>query len=244
MSEFSISVHAQRLLEQLWSFTHTPFTCRLLPGQEVSPGCFVEFTDPDGVKRTGAVMQWEKKNGVLTVRGTGSHSLQSVQATAPLTLEEMEGQVLEISRTAQGLSVSHTDLLGDVGALQLSVEGISAQVTQGLTQQTTALEQTAQGLTFQVSQLESRLNQKTDREELTLVTEHFLFDADGLTIQNSATGMGIRVSEEQVAFLGGDTAIYPDAMDTTKLSIANRLNIGDFSYLPRTNGNLSFRFTG
>jgi hypothetical protein len=244
MSEFSVSVHAQRLLEQLWSFTHTPFTCRLLPGQEVSPGGFVEFTDPDGVKRIGAVMQWEKKNGVLTVRGTGSHSLGSVEAFRELTRENMEGQVLELSRTTQGLSVSHTNLLGDVGALQLSVEGISTQVTQGLSQQATALSQTAQGLHLQVSQLESRLNDKTDQTEFTQVTEHFQFDADGLTIQNSATGMGIRVSQEQVAFLGGDTAIYPDAMETTKLAVEKRLDIGNFSYLPRTNGNLSFRYTG
>ena len=204
----------------------------------------MEFTDPDGNKRTGAVMQWEKRNGVLTVRGTGSHSLQSVEAFTALDLEDLEGQVLSISRTAQGLSVAHTDLLGDVGALQLSVAGISTQVTQGLSQQSTALSQTAQGLTFQVSQLESRLNEKTDREELTRVTEHFSFDAAGMTIQNSATGMGIRVSQEQVAFLGGDTAIYPDAMQTTKLTVQNRLDIGDFSYLPRTNGNLSLRFTG
>ena len=244
MSEFSISTAAQRIFEQVRAFTHTPFTCRLLPGQEVSPGTLVEFTDPDGIKRTGAVMQWEKRNGVLTVRGTGSHSLQSVEAFTALDLEDLEGQVLSVSRTAQGLSVAHTDLLGDVGALQLSVAGISTQVTQGLSQQSTALSQTAQGLSFQVSQLESRLNEKTDREELTQVTEHFQFDADGLTIQNSATGMGIRVSQEQVAFLGGDTAIYPDAMQTTKLTVQNRLDIGDFSYLPRTNGNLSLRFTG
>ena len=90
------------------------------------------------------------------------------------------------------------------------------------------------------------LDGKTDREEFTQVTEHFRFDADGMTIQNSATGMGIRVSEEQVLFLGGEdptTAIYPDAMQTTRLSVAQRLDVGDFSFLPRTNGNLSFRYT-
>ena len=238
---------AERIFRQISTFFHSPFSCKLLPGQEVKPGVLVQFTDQDGISHTGAVMQWEKCNGVLTIRGTGSHSLQSVQAFSQLTLEELEGQVLSISRTAQGLSVSHSSLLGDVGALQLNMAGLQTQVTQGLNAQTSALNQTAQGLSLQVSQLEAVLNGKTDREEFTQVTEHFSFDAGGVTIQNSATGMGIRVSEEQVEFLGdGDptTAIYPDAMHTAKLSVENRLDIGDFSYLPRTNGNLSFRFTG
>ena len=240
---------AERLFRQFSTFSHTPFTCRLLPGQEVPPGCLVEFTDLDGVKRTGAVMGWEKHNGVLTVRGTGSYLLQSVEAFTELEKESLEGQVLSISRTTQGLAVSHRDLQGNVGALSLSLAGLSSQISQvdGLAAQTTALEQTAQGLSLQVSQLTGQLDDKTGREEFTQVTEHFGFDEEGLTIQNSATGMGIRVSEEQVAFLGGGeetTAIYPDAMETTRLTVGKRLHIGNFSLLPRTAGNLSLRYTG
>ena len=225
----------------------------MLPGQEVSPGCLVEFTDLDGVRRTGAVMGWEKKNGTLTVRGTGSYSLQSAQAFEEFTQARLEGQVLEISRTAQGLSVSHTDLLGNVGALELSLSGVQTQVTaltqtaDALTTQTSQLHQDAQGLSLQVSQLTGSLDGKTDREEFSQITEHFIFDAAGLTIQNSATGMGIRVSEEQVLFLGGadpTTVIHPDAMQTARLSVGQRLDIGDFSLLPRTAGNLSLRYTG
>lgn len=244
---------AERIFRQISTFSHTPFTCVLLPGQEVSPGVLVAFTDLDGKARVGAVMGWEKKNGVLTIRGTGSHSLQSVQAFTDVTLENLEGQLLEISRTAQGLQVANRDLLGNVGALELSVSGIATQVTaveqtaSGLAQQTTAMHQTAQGLSLSVSQIQGALAGKPDREEFTQVTEHFQFDTKGMTIQNSATGMGIQVSENQVLFLGGSdptTAIYPDAMETTKLSVGKRLDLGDFSYLPRTGGNLSFRYTG
>jgi len=244
---------AERIFQQISTFSHTPFTCRLLPGQEIPPGCLVEFSDLDGVERIGAVMQWEKENGVLTVRGTGSHSLQSVQAFAQLTREELEGQMLSISRTAQGLQVSHQDLLGNIGALELNFAGVQTQVTaveqsaSALTAQTALLQQTAQGLSLSVSQMQSVLDGKPDREEVSQVTEHFQFDADGMTIQNSATGMGIQVSENQVQFLGGadpTTVIYPDAMVTTRLTVGKRLDLGDFSLLPRTNGNLSLRYTG
>lgn len=244
---------AERIFRQFSTFSHTPFTCKLLPGQEIAPGTLVEFADPDGIRRTGVVMGWEKCNGIVTLRGTGSHSLQSLQAFSELTLEEMEGLALSISRTVQGLSVSHTDLLGNQGALELNFAGLQSQVTglthttDTLTTQTTALRQTAQGLSLAVSQLGGTLEGKTDREEFSQVTEHFLFDEDGLTIQNSATGMGIRVSEEQVQFLGDEestTHIRPDHMETARLAVGKRLDLGDFSLLPRTNGNLSLRFTG
>lgn len=244
---------AERIFRQFSTFSHTPFTCRLLPGQEVTPGCFVVFTDLDGISRVGAVMQWEKENGVLTVRGTGSHSLQSFQAFDDLTLEALEGQVLSISRTAQGLSASHTDLLGNVGALELNFAGVQSQVTalsqtaDVLTTQSAQLQQTAQGLSLSVSQMQSALDGKTDREELSQVTEHFIFDENGLTIRNSATGMDIQLSEEQVVFAGGEeraTCIRPDTMETARLTVGKRLDLGDFSLLPRTNGNLSLRYTG
>ena len=244
---------AQRLQSQLDGFTHTPFTCRLLPGQWVPPGCLVEFPDLDGVERLGAVMGWEMENGVCTIRGVGSPTLQSPQAFHRLTLQDLEGQMLSVSRTAQGLEVSHSDLRGNVAEVTLSLKGIGSRVTavestaQGIATQTSHLSQTADGLSLRVTQLTGTMDGKTDREEFSQVTEHFLFDGAGMTIQNSASGMGIRVSENQVCFLGGDdptTLVRPDNMETTRLTVGERLDLGDFSFLPRTGGNLSFRYTG
>ena len=79
------------------------------------------------------------------------------------------------------------------------------------------------------------------------ITEHFRFAEDGLTITNSGTGMGINVSEKQVAFTGGvdpTTVITPNAMETTNLQVGVRLDVGGFSLIPRTNKNLSLRWTG
>ena len=45
-------------------------------------------------------------------------------------------------------------------------------------------------------------------------------------------------------FFDDDTVIRPDAMETPRLSIEKRLDIGPFSLLPRTGGNLSLRYTG
>ena len=244
---------AQRLQEQLSGFSHTPFRCTLLPGQEVTPGALVEFTDLDGVPRIGAVMGWEKENGVLTVRGTGSYSLQSPQALSHMSIGSVENQLLTLSRTAQGILVSHTDLMGNVGTLQLGLSGVQSRVTAvedsaaSLATQTSLLTQNAGELSLAVTRLAGELEDKPGLAEFTQVTEHFLFDAEGMTIQNSASGMGILVSENQVAFTGGEdpaTVIRPDNMETARLTVRNRLDLGNFSFLPRTDGSLSFRFTG
>ena len=79
------------------------------------------------------------------------------------------------------------------------------------------------------------------------ITEHFRFAEDGLTITNSGTGMGIGVSEERVIFTGGNdptTVIRPNDMETTNLEVKIRLDLGGFAWIPRTNNNLSLRWTG
>ena len=68
-----------------------------------------------------------------------------------------------------------------------------------------------------------------------------------LTLPILQGGMGIGVSEKQVAFTGGEnpsTVIRPNSMNTTNLTVKESLTLGDFAFIPRTNGNLSFRYTG
>ena len=55
--------------------------------------------------------------------------------------------------------------------------------------------------------------------------------------------MSIRVSQEAISFTG-TTEITPDAMNTTNLNVRQSLALGNFLFIPRTNGNLSFRWIG
>ena len=65
-----------------------------------------------------------------------------------------------------------------------------------------------------------------------------------MTITDSRSGMGITVSEDAVAFVGGaaTTRMDPTGMTTTDLRVENRLELGNFTFLPRTTGNLSLRW--
>ena len=102
------------------------------------------------------------------------------------------------------------------------------------------------GLSLSITELRSQAETKADKAQVTELTEHFLFGANGMTISNSATGMGININERQVVFLGGNdptTVITPNAMQTTSLDVETRLDVGGFSLIPRTNRNLSLRYT-
>ena len=115
-----------------------------------------------------------------------------------------------------------------------------------LKSQLTVLEQRSDGLSLSVSELRRQTDTKAEQSQLTELTEHFRFGADGLTITNTATGMGISLSERQVVFTGGNdptTVITPNAMQTTNLHIETRLDVGGFSLIPRSNQNLSLRYT-
>ena len=245
---------AKRLYEQLKDYRCTPFSCTLLPGSHIRPGDTVSFTDAAGNPHTAPVMQLTLKNGLRSIQATASSSLQSTEAFNRLQLRSLPGRVLTVERTTQGLKTENTDLRGNAAALSLALEGITARVSSAeekagdyaLTSQITTLEQKADGLSFSVTELRRQTDAKADRSQVAELTEHFLFGADGLTISNTATGMGIHISERQVDFTGGDsptTVITPSALQTTGLQVLTRLDIGNFSLLPRTNRNLSLRCT-
>lgn len=245
---------AKRLYEQLSTYRCTPFSCTLLPGSTVLPGDTVRFTDASGNAHTAPVMKLTLRNGQRSIQATASSTLQSTEAFNRLQLQSLPGRVLTVERTADGLKAENTDLKGSTSALALTVEGISARVTAAeektgdyaLKTQLSVLEQRADGLSLSVTELRQHTDSKADKSQLTELTEHFLFGADGLTISNTATGMGIGISEQRVEFTGGSaptTVITPNAMQTTNLHIDTRLDLGNFSLLPRTNQNLSLRYT-
>jgi len=245
---------ARRLYEQLKDYRCTPFSCSLLPGSTIAAGDTVCFTDAGGNTHTVPVMKLTLKNGLRTIQATASASLQSTEAFNRLEMQSLPGRVLLVERTAEGLKAENTDLKGNAAALALTVDGITGRVTSAeekaeqyaLKSQLSVLEQDAYGLSLSVTELRRQIDDKADQSQLTELTEHFLFGADGMTITNSATGMGISVSEQRVSFTGGEsptTVITPNAMQTTNLRVDTRLDLGNFSFLPRSNQNLSLRYT-
>ena len=242
------------IYEQLKDFSYTPFRCALFTRV---PALGSLVTLPDG--SLGPVMERTLRDGIWTVSGQGSQSFQSTEAYNNLSAGALNGRMLTVERSVAGLKVAHKDAQGNMASLELDMTGLTSRVSaverkaqshaeaSSLTAWNSQLTQRADSLEFSVTQLRTDLGSKADKSQVEPITERFRFDSDGLTISNSATGMGIGVSEQRIVFTGGSdptTVIYPNRLETTHLHIGESLRLGTFSLFPRTNGNLSLRYTG
>ena len=152
--------------------------------------------------------------------GLMAHMVKAANLVAGTIVSQDEGSTFF-------LDLDNGILRGNFSEISINNESVGASLSK--------LSLLANGLSLSVEDLRTGID------------EHFRFAEDGLTIANSGTGMGIGVSEKRVVFTGGKdptTVITPNAMETTNLTVGTRLDVGNFSLIPRTNGNLSLRYTG
>lgn len=161
-------------------------------------------------------------------------------------IDQSADQVLVHVSAVYTTKDEYSQLDVQVGRIGSTVAEVS-KTTQELKEKSTSIEQRVDSVSISVTQVSTDLSNKVDNETFQELAEVFTFNEDGMTISNTGTGMGIGVSEKRVVFTGGEnptTEIYPDRMKTTNLYVGKQLDLGDFSFIPRTNGNLSFRYTG
>lgn len=238
------------ILAQMAGLSYTP--CSLTTPTSIAPGDLFWVETERGRVRALA-MSVETTPFLCRVTCTGSPDRSDPRIVCRGDYQAMGGRVLELELSLKGVS-SRLEEYGEdrtrYSQLSQDVDEITARVgelNRDTEQKFSALALRAQGLELTVASLGTALDGKADGEQVTEMAEHFLFGESGLTISNSATGMGINVSEKQVAFTGGNdptTSITPTEMETTNLRIGCRMDVGDFVLIPRTNGNLSLRYTG
>jgi len=244
----------QTLYEKLTGFSYRPFRCVVL---DRPPAIGQILTLPDGT--LGPILERTLENSVWTIGATGNPGLQSTAAWNSLSWSDTQGRILTVEKTVEGLRVENSDNAGKLASLEMNVDGITTRVesvesasrthaeASAVTSLRSQLTQRADSLEFSVTEVRSALGDKADQSQVDQITEHFRFDMEGLTITNSGTGMGIGISEQRIVFTGGEnptTVIYPNAMETTGLTVQNTLTLGTFALIPRTSGNLSLRFVG
>ena len=156
---------------------------------------------------------------------------------------DQETKLSELSQTMDHITARVSVLQTGADTMGRSLEDLSQTADQRFAQ----LQLRSDGLAISVGAVEKGLEGKADARQVETLAEHFRFGDEGMTITDSVTGMAVRVSQEQVAFSGGTddaTRITPSGMATTDLTVGRRLDVGSFSFIPRTGGNLSLRWTG
>lgn len=254
---------ADDLHSALADLTCTP--CTLTTATALTPGRSFTLIS-DGRAHRVLAMTVERSQGRFTVTCTGSPSRTAASAVCRGDYRALSGRVLNVQLELEGVKsqlAQFGEETAQLSQLTQDVDHITARVailetgeealgqsledlSQRADQQFSQLSLRSDGLEVSVGALQSSLEDKAEAAELRELAEHFRFDADGLTISNSASGMGIGLSEQRILFTGGadpTTCITPNELQTTGLRVASRLDVGSYAWLPRTNGNLSLRWT-
>ena len=254
---------AQRL-QALLSFSYTP--CEVTTATAIEPGELFRVRTEAG-ECTCLAMTVEYSGGRYRVRCTGSPDRAAPTAVCESSVQALSGRMLNLRRELDGVvtqMVAFGETVTEVSRLSQNTDHITARVavletdTDALGKDLEALDEAtasrfaqlqlrSDGLELAVGSVREALDSKADGQTVQTLTEHFRFDEEGLTISDSATGMGIGISQERVVFTGGKdptTAITPTGMETTDLQVGNCLHLGSFAFLPRSGGNLSLRWTG
>lgn len=196
---------AQAIYERLQGVTYTPCKVSIQAQTEINAGDIVRVTDRNGVTVTMYVMTKTTSGQKDTLECTGSYSRDSSTAANEVTLKELNGKVLEISKSVDGLRIKNTATDGRIAQIELDIDTLRSTIS-GASGDYSELVQTVNGLKATISDVDGRV---------TTISQTI----DGLTITDS----------------GGTTKISGSMVETESLhvkaaNIDGALTFGDGSY--------------
>ena len=170
---------------------YTPLTVELPAEAGVcpAPGQQLAVRDAYGQQHDVCLMRRTTAGQKMTLEATGNARRDGTTAVNNRTYRDLNGKMLEIQTSVDGLSVKASELAGNYTELNLDVEGLSAR-TQNLEGDYTQLDLEVGGLSARTQNLEgdaTKLRQTVDGLDLTVVKKgqvrtQFAADADSVDI--------------------------------------------------------------
>lgn len=255
-SEDEIFHAVQAIAQKVVGLTYTPATVEFWEdGTNLKAGDVFSFQLGENEYTT--IVFSEKRAGTkVTTKSTGNSSRSAPAAVwGKSEADKVQGRVAEIKVGLEKVSteLKETTITAEkatqkVSEISQTANGINAMVNQlqnDTEKRFAQLQLRSDGMEVTVGEVEAALQEKADAEAVADIAEHFIFDENGLTISDTATGMGIQLSEEAVEFIGGSstTRITPTGLATTDAKVEKQFSVGGFTFTPRTTGNLSIRWT-
>lgn len=188
---------------------------------------------------TDTTKMWIMSIGGLGYSEDGGKSISKVAITMD---GYVNGSALAIGSVSQdsvaGLSQSLTLINGQLDA-KISKADAEAQLNSRLS----VLSDQVQ---IELSRVDNRMNDLSDSvdQQLSTYNKWFRFTADGLLIGEDGNELLLRVDNDRISFVqsGSEVAyISNQKLYITNGEFVNSLQLGKFAFLPRENGNLSFK---
>ena len=177
---------AQAIFETMQRISYTPLKASLFSdGRVFAAGDIITTTTPQGNALQTYLMTVQQQGGKISVESTGNASRDGTAAVNEQKYTNLEGKLLEIRTSVDGLNVKASDLSGKYTELSQTVDGLT--VTAGnLQDDYTQLSQTINGLELTVvKDGEVRTKFAADATSVTISSGVIGFTSNSITIDST-----------------------------------------------------------
>ena len=121
---------AQAIFEQMQGVTYTPLQVSIpLAADAPAPGEIITVTDAYGRTMQAYIMQRTISGQKVTLESTGNARRDGTSAVNNQKWQNLQGKVLEIQTSVDGLKITAADLAGGLASLELTVDGLRTEVS-------------------------------------------------------------------------------------------------------------------
>lgn len=213
---------AQSLYGLMADVTYTPCEIEIQDDGQTHAGDIVEVTDSRGNSFTAYIMEAVSSGGRLKLTCTGNASRDGTAAVNEQSYTNLQGRVLEISASVDGLKITNRDLQGSLASLELTVDGIETNVQKQIDDLTDYVDtETGQIKDEAVNEAVQQAVQQVD-ETLTFypttveMNSAIQQSASQIQLSVSQTLTGYSTTSQMQQYVNGQTSgILQDAQDYT-----------------------------
>ena len=121
---------AQAIYEMMQGVTYTPLQVAIpLDADSPAPGEIITVTDAYGRTMQAYIMQRTISGQKVTLESTGNARRDGTSAVNNQKWQNLQGKVLEIQTSVDGLKITAADLAGGLASLELTVDGLRTEVS-------------------------------------------------------------------------------------------------------------------
>lgn len=145
---------AQAIFETMQRISYTPLKASLFSdGRVFAAGQIITATDPQGNALQAYLMTVQQQGGKISVECTGNASRNGTAAVNEQKYTNLQGKLLEIRTSVDGLKITAADLAGGMASLELTVDGLRTEVSGKLdgAEAQTLIDQSLQGISLSAS---------------------------------------------------------------------------------------------
>lgn len=209
---------AQAIFETMQGVSYTPLTVSVQAADGLpAPGSIVMVTDAYGCQMQACVMSRTTTGQRVTLESTGNARRDSTAAVNSQKWSNLQGKMLEISADVDGLKIAASDLAGGMASLELTVDGLTTEVSGKLDEDDakTLIDQSLESITLSASTSGSTSTLTLKAGEVTLSSADITFEGmvtfEDLSGSGKSTINGDNITTGKIGNANGNTLYDLDA---------------------------------